>query len=82
MRPGCCPSSATVAVPVVTEVCYLFAREAGARAEAAFLAPSACGGLTVVVDRDAAYWRPAVDLVTTYADLPLGAVGASLAAMA
>ena len=66
---------------MVTEVCYLLAREAGARAEAAFLAPSACGRLTVV-DREAAYWRRAVDLVTTYADLPLAALGASLTAMA
>ena len=42
--------------PVVTEVCYMVAREAGARGEAAFLTSLAEGDLDVVdLDRDD--WR-------------------------
>jgi uncharacterized protein len=67
--------------PVVTEVCYLLAREAGARAEAAFLTSLANGDLRVV-ELDGADCRRAAELVSTYADLPLGAVDASLVAVA
>ena len=67
--------------PVVTEVCYLLAREAGARAEAAFLTSLADGDLQVVeLERDD--WRRAADLVVRYADLPLGAVDACVVAVA
>ena len=67
--------------PVVTEACYLLAREAGARAEAAFLTSLADGDLQVVeLERDD--WRRAADLVVRYADLPLGAVDACVVAVA
>jgi predicted nucleic acid-binding protein len=66
---------------VVTEVCYLLQREAGPRAEAAFLTSLADGDLTVV-DLEPADWRRTADLVTQYADLPLGAVDASVVAVA
>jgi predicted nucleic acid-binding protein len=46
-----------------------------------FLTSLADGDLTAV-DLDAADWRRAADPVTTYSDLPLGAVDASLVAVA
>jgi predicted nucleic acid-binding protein len=61
--------------PAVTEARYLLAREAGARAEAAFLGSLADRDLTVV-DLEAADWRRPAKLVLRYADLPLGAVDA------
>jgi uncharacterized protein len=67
--------------PVVTEVCYMLAREAGHRAEAAFLASLADGDF-IVIDLVADDWRRASALVTQYADLPLGAVDASVIAVA
>jgi predicted nucleic acid-binding protein len=67
--------------PVVTEVCYMLAREAGARGEAAFLTSLADGDLDVV-ELDHSDWRRTAELVTTYADLPLGAVDASVVAVA
>ena len=70
-----------VPAPVVTEVCYMLAREAGHRAEAAFLASLADGDF-VVIDLVADDWRRAGALVTQYADLPLGAVDASVIAVA
>jgi uncharacterized protein len=66
---------------VLAEVCYLLERELGTAAEAAFLQSFRDGPLTLahitLDDLD----RMAV-LVTTYADLPLGAVDASLVAVA
>lgn len=67
--------------PVVTEACYLLAREAGARAEAAFLASLADGEM-IVVELEREDWRRAAELVIRYADLPLGAVDASVVAIA
>ena len=67
--------------PVVTEVCYLLAREAGPRAEAAFLSSLADGDLTVV-DLEPADWRRTADLVPTTPAWPLGAVDASVVAVA
>lgn len=73
--------SLLVPAPVVTEVCYLLQREAGARAEAAFLVSLADGDLAVV-DLEAADWRRAAELVVRYADLPLGGVDAAVVAVA
>jgi uncharacterized protein len=67
--------------PVVTEACYLLAREAGARAEAAFPSSLADGDLHVV-ELETTDWRRAAELVTRYADMPLGAVDASVVAVA
>jgi len=67
--------------PVVTEACYLLAREAGAQAEAAFLGSLADGDMTVI-DLEREDWRRAAELVLRYADLPLGAVDASVVAVA
>jgi predicted nucleic acid-binding protein len=70
-----------VPAPVVTEACYLLAREAGSRAEAAFLTSLADGDMEVVdLERDD--WRRAADLVVRYRDLPLGAVDACVVAVA
>ncbi|MDQ2743985.1 MAG: PIN domain-containing protein [Chloroflexota bacterium] len=70
-----------VPVTVLAEVCYLLERELGTAAEAAFLQSFRDGTLTLAhitlddLDRMA-------ELVTTYADLPLGAVDASAVAIA
>ena len=59
----------------------MIAREAGPRAEAAFLTSLADGDLEVIdLERDD--WRRAADLVVRYADLPLGAVDACVVAVA
>ncbi len=69
-----------VPATVLTEVCYLLERELGTAAEAAFLQSFRDGTLTLAnvglddLDRMA-------QLVTTYADLPLGAVDASVVAI-
>ena len=67
--------------PVVTEVCYLLQREAGAAAEAAFLTSLADQDFRVV-DLEVGDWRRAAELVTRCADLPLGGVDASVVAVA
>jgi predicted nucleic acid-binding protein len=66
---------------VVTEVCYLLEREAGPRVEAGFLESVAEGDFTVV-DLEPADYARAAELVVRYADLPLGAVDASVVAIA
>lgn len=67
--------------PVLTEVCYLIEREQGPHIEAMFLTSLADGEFELI--------HPTVDdlrrmaqLVTTYHDLPLGAVDASVLAVA
>ena len=70
-----------VPTTVLTEVCYLLERELGTAAESAFLQSFRDGTLTLAhitlddLDRMA-------ELVTTYANLPLGAVDASVVAIA
>jgi predicted nucleic acid-binding protein len=66
---------------VVTEVCYLLEREAGPRVEAGFLESLGERDFTVV-DLELADYIRAGELVITYADLPLGAVDASIVAIA
>jgi len=75
------PRPLLVPYPVLTEVCYLLEREQGTRAEAAFLRSVNTGQISLVplarsdVDR-------MVELVEKYADFPLGAVDASVFAIA
>jgi uncharacterized protein len=71
-----CPRRARRPGPVVTEACYLLAREAGARAEAASLDSLADGDLAVI-DLERRDRRRAAQLVVQYADFPLGAVDAA-----
>lgn len=66
---------------VVTEVCYLLEREAGPRVEAGFL-ESLGEGDFIVVDLELIDYTRAAQLVVIYADLPLGAVDASVVAIA
>ncbi len=66
---------------VVTEVCYLLARESGPRLEAEFLRSLAAGDFQLTEPTSPDLDR-AADLVTTYADFPLGAVDATVIALA
>lgn len=67
--------------PILTEVCYLLARERGASVEAAFLR-----SVRDEVFRQVTITRGDLDrmaeLVEKYADLPLGAADASVVAVA
>jgi hypothetical protein len=67
--------------PVLTEVCWLLERERGTDAEAAFLEAIARGELELVAVTAADVQRMA-NLVRQYANLPLGAVDASVVAVA
>lgn len=75
------PRPLLVPYPVLTEVCYLLEREKGTVAEAAFLRSISAGQISLIpltrtdVDR-------MVELVEKYADFPLGAVDASVFAIA
>lgn len=75
------PRPLLVPYPVLTEVCHLLEREHGTRAEAAFLRSIRTGQISLIplvsqdIDR-------MVELVEKYADLPLGAVDASVFAVA
>jgi uncharacterized protein len=64
---------------VITEVSYLIGKRLGAGAEAAFLRGMA--GLDIVVP-EAGDWHRMADLVRKYRDFPLGAVDASVIALA
>ncbi|GAB3435824.1 type II toxin-antitoxin system VapC family toxin [Actinophytocola sediminis] len=67
--------------PIIAEVGYLLAREAGAHVEATFLHSLAEGDFIPVELIAADYERMAV-LVRQYADLPLGTSDASVIALA
>lgn len=67
--------------PVLTEVCYLVEREQGSQAEAMFLTNLADGEFELIHPTTTDLRRMA-ELVTTYHDLPLGAVDASVLAVA
>ncbi len=67
--------------PVLTEVCYLLERQRGSGAEATFLRALANEELSLIPVNPTDLARMA-ELVTTYADLPLGAVDASVLALA
>jgi uncharacterized protein len=66
---------------VITEVCYLLAREAGPRLEAEFVRSVAAGDF-VVAELASSDFHRAAELMLDYADLPLGVVDASLVALA
>jgi uncharacterized protein len=70
-----------VPAPVVAEVGYLLAREAGADVEALFLRSLAGGDFTGVDLIQADFARMA-DLVVTYGSLPLGTTDAAVVAVA
>lgn len=67
--------------PVLTEVCYLIEREQGPHVEAMFLSSLAEGEFELV-HLTADDLRRMAELVSTYRDLPLGAVDASVIATA
>jgi uncharacterized protein len=71
-----------VPVPVVTETCYFIERDSGPATEAEFLGSFGPGGAFEMVDLRADDWARVVDLIGTYADLPLGVVDASVVAVA
>ncbi|MDX6262173.1 MAG: uncharacterized protein QOH84_3861 [Kribbellaceae bacterium] len=66
---------------VVTEVCYLLAREKGAKSEEAFVRSLAADDFVIAPVTSSGLER-AADLVGQYADLPLGFVDASVVALA
>lgn len=66
---------------VVTEVCYLLARENGAKSEEAFARSLAAGDFVIAPVTSSGLDR-AADLIGQYADLPLGFVDASVVALA
>jgi predicted nucleic acid-binding protein len=67
--------------PVLTEVCYFLESRVGPEGEATFLAALAEGELQLVdLARDDL--RRMIELVRTYSDFPLGAVDASVMAIA
>jgi hypothetical protein len=68
--------------PVLTEVCYLIEREQGPHAEAAFLITLADSDQFELIHPTVTDQRRMAQLVTTYHDLPLGAVDASVIAIA
>lgn len=72
-----------IPAPVLTEVCWLLDRNRGSKAEALFLRALADprGPLTLSPTTDEELLRIA-ELVERYADLPLGAVDASVVALA
>ncbi|WTD59052.1 PIN domain-containing protein [Streptosporangium sp. NBC_01639] len=74
------PGPLLVPVTVVTEVCQLVEKRQESKAEAAFLG-SFRSGLVLVDVTDEDLYRMS-DLVEVYADLPLGAVDASVIAVA
>ena len=70
-----------VPAPVIAEVGYLLGRTGGAAAEAAFLRSLAQRTFTVV-DLTLDDFTRMVELVTTYADFPLGTTDAAVVAVA
>jgi predicted nucleic acid-binding protein len=75
------PGPLMVPAPVLTEVCWLLERERGSKAEASFLDALAAGELQLVA-LEIGDLRRMADLVRRYGDLPLGAVDASVVAVA
>jgi uncharacterized protein len=72
-----------LAVPslVVTEACYLIAREAGAKVETEFVRSLAAGDFSLIEVGPTDLAR-AAELMDQYADLPLGVVDAAVIATA
>jgi predicted nucleic acid-binding protein len=70
-----------VPAPVVAEVGYLLGRTGGARVEAAFL-QSIVQRTFTIVDLELDDYARMAELVTTYADFPLGTTDAAVIAVA
>jgi uncharacterized protein len=70
-----------VPILVVTEVAYLLATRLGHGAEVRFLGDLASGSFAIS-EVDPADWLRIAELVSTYRDLPLGTVDASIVAAA
>lgn len=75
------PGPLLVPAPVLTEVCYLLERERGSDAEAAFLDALAADELRLVDLQRSDLLRMGA-LVRQYRNMPLGAVDASVIAVA
>lgn len=75
------PGPLRIPGPVLTEVCYLLERQRGSTAEATFLQALANEEPQLIALTRDDLARMA-ELVSTYADLPLGAVDASVLALA
>ncbi len=75
------PGPLVVPVLVVTEVAYLLESRLGTEAEVRFLGDFAAGNL-LAEPVAAADWLRIAELVSTYRDLPLGTVDASVVAVA
>ncbi|MGV9324898.1 type II toxin-antitoxin system VapC family toxin [Streptosporangium sandarakinum] len=75
------PGPLLVPVPVMVEVCWLVEKHRGSLAEAAFLDSLDAGELTLISLEREDITRIA-ELVRTYRNLPLGAVDASVIAIA
>ncbi|UGT71774.1 PIN domain-containing protein [Nocardia gipuzkoensis] len=75
------PGPLVVPAPVLTEVCYLLEQRSGTHSEALFIAALRDGDLSLepLTSGDL---RRIHELILTYADLPLGAVDASVIAVA
>jgi predicted nucleic acid-binding protein len=74
-----------VPLPVVSEVCWAVERQLGPSVEAAFLRSAAVQPAAVQLDIEAPIpedWLRMAELVDQYADFPLGAVDASVVAVA
>lgn len=75
------PGPLVLPSPVLTEVCYFLETRVGPAAEAQFLRSIVTGELELIEMTSVDLDRMA-ELVTTYADFPLGAVDASVIALA
>lgn len=71
-----------VPYPVIVETCYFIERDAGPQLEATFLRSFDGDGAFIAAQLEPADVRRMADLVEQYADLPLGAVDASVIAVA
>jgi len=75
------PGPLLIPATVIVEVCQLLASRRGPAAEAAFLT-SLDSSAVSIVDLEPVDYQRAAALVTQYADLPLGAVDATVIAVA
>jgi predicted nucleic acid-binding protein len=74
-------SDLAVTVPVAAETAWMIESRLGPRAEAAFVSAIAQAELALV-ELTTADWHPCAELITTYHDLGLGLVDASVVAVA
>lgn len=75
------PGPLIVPAPVLTEVCYLLEQRSGTHSETLFIAALLNGDL-LLEPLTASDLRRVHELILKYADLPLGAVDASVIAVA